>query len=160
MKMMLASRSQKAKIFLDGRDLDQSDAFGTQVVQNITLSRPNILVSIEAKCATEELMGVSYPVDSVMTNIMLDPVTGKLKKPKKYKAASWVQQLETAPTLVKRLTFLRKRPTRLGKWLRQALPQSLSLVRLQSPIWLGQRDMRRLKPERHTHISQTYQRAN
>jgi hypothetical protein len=83
MKMMLASGSQKAKIFLDGRDLDQSDAFGTQVVKSITLARPNILVSIEAKFAPEELMGVSYPAGSVLTNITLDPVTGKLKKVEK-----------------------------------------------------------------------------
>ncbi len=83
MKMMLASGSQKAKIYLDGRDLDQSDAFGTQVVKSITLARPNILISIEAKFAPEELMGVSYPAGSVLTNITLDPVTGKLKKVEK-----------------------------------------------------------------------------
>ena len=83
MKLMLASGSQKAKVFLDGRDLDQSDVFGTQVVKSITLARPNILIAIEAKFEPEELMGVSYPAGTVLTNITLDPVTGKFKKVEK-----------------------------------------------------------------------------
>ena len=80
MKMTLASGAQKAKLFLDGRDLDQSDAFGTQVVKSITLARPNILIAIEAKFEPEEVMGVSYPAGNVITDITLDPVTGKFKK--------------------------------------------------------------------------------
>ena len=80
MKMTLASGTQKAKLYLDGRDLDQSDMYGTQVVKSITLARPNILISIEANFQPEELMGVSYPAGTVLTNITLDPVTGKLKK--------------------------------------------------------------------------------
>jgi len=83
MKMMLASGTQKAKLFLDGRDLDQSDLYGTQVVKSITLARPNILISIEANFQPEELMGVSYPAGTVLTNITLDPVTGKFKKVEK-----------------------------------------------------------------------------
>ena len=83
MKLTLASGSQKAKVFLDGRDLDQSDALGSQVVKSITLARPNILILIEAKFAPEELMGVSYPAGTVVTNITLDPVTGKFKKVEK-----------------------------------------------------------------------------
>lgn len=83
MKLMLASGSQKAKVFLDGRDLDQSDAFGSQTVKSVTLARPNILIAIEAKFEPEEVMGVSYPAGTVMTNITLDPVTGKFKKVEK-----------------------------------------------------------------------------
>ncbi|MBT8605983.1 hypothetical protein G6677_05865 [Polynucleobacter paneuropaeus] len=83
MKMMLASGTQKAKLFLDGRDLDQSDALGTQIVKSITLARPNILILIEAKFEPEEIMGVPYPTGSVITNITLDPVTGKFKKVEK-----------------------------------------------------------------------------
>ena len=83
MKLNLASPTQKAKVFLDGRDLDQSDAFGTQVVKSITLARPNILIAIEAKFEPEEVMGVSYPAGTVVTNIALDPVTGKFKKVEK-----------------------------------------------------------------------------
>ena len=83
MKLTLASGQQKAKVFLDGRDLDQSDALGSQIVKSITLSRPNILILIEAKFEPEEIMGVSYPAGSVITNITLDPVTGKFKKVEK-----------------------------------------------------------------------------
>ncbi|WP_370624566.1 hypothetical protein [Polynucleobacter sp. JS-Polo-80-F4] len=83
MKLTLASGTQKAKVFLDGRDLDQSDALGSQTVKNITLARPNILILIEAKFEPEEIMGVSYPAGSVITNITLDPVTGKFKKVEK-----------------------------------------------------------------------------
>ena len=83
MKLTLASGSQKAKLYLDGRDLDQSDAFGTQIVKSIILARPNILIAIEAKFEPEEIMGVSYPAGTVLTNITLDPVTGKFKKVEK-----------------------------------------------------------------------------
>jgi len=83
MKHTLASGSEKAKVFLDERDLDQADAFGTQVVKSITLARPNILILIEAKFQPEEVMGVAYPTGSVTTNITLDPVTGKFKKVEK-----------------------------------------------------------------------------
>ena len=83
MKIMLASGAQKAKVFLDGRDLDQSDAFGSQVVKSVTLARPNILIAIEAKFQPEEVMGVSYPAGNVVTNITMDPVTGKFKKVEK-----------------------------------------------------------------------------
>ena len=83
MKLMLASGSQKAKVYLDGRDLDQSDAFGSQTVKSVTLARPNILIAIEAKFEPEEVMGVSYPAGNVITNITLDPVTGKFKKVEK-----------------------------------------------------------------------------
>ena len=83
MKITLASGSQKAKVYLDDRDLDQSDAFGSQVVKSVTLARPNILILIEAKFEPEEVMGVSYPAGNVITNISLDPVTGKFKKVEK-----------------------------------------------------------------------------
>ena len=83
MKITLAAGPQKAKVYLDGRDLDQSDAFGSQVVKSVTLARPNILILIEAKFEPEEVMGVAYPAGNVITNISLDPVTGKFKKVEK-----------------------------------------------------------------------------
>jgi hypothetical protein len=73
----------KAKLFLDGRDLDRSDTYGKQVVKSVTLARPNILILIEANFEPENLMGVSYPAGTVTTNISLDPITGKLKKVEK-----------------------------------------------------------------------------
>ena len=80
MQITLASKTQKAKMFLDGRDLDQSDAYGKQEVKSVTLARPNIYIVVEASFAPEEIMGVTYPAGSVLTQITLDPVTGKLKK--------------------------------------------------------------------------------
>jgi hypothetical protein len=83
MKVTLASGNQKAKVYLDDRDLDQSDTFGNQVVKSVTLARPNILILIEASFEPENVMGVSYPAGTVNTQITLDPVTGKMKKVEK-----------------------------------------------------------------------------
>lgn len=67
MRITLASGSQKAKIYLDGRDLDQSDAYGKQVVKSVTLARPNILMMIEASFEPENVMGISYSAGTVLT---------------------------------------------------------------------------------------------
>jgi hypothetical protein len=83
MQITLASKTQKAKMFLDGRDLDQSDSYGKQEVKSITLARPNIFIVIDASFAPEEIMGTAYPAGTVSTQITLDPVTGKLKKVEK-----------------------------------------------------------------------------
>ncbi|ANJ00758.1 hypothetical protein A8O14_06455 [Polynucleobacter wuianus] len=83
MKITLAAGTQKAKVYLDDRDLDQSDAYGKQVVKSVTLARPNILIAVEASFEPENLMGVSYSAGTVSTQITLDPVTGKLKKVEK-----------------------------------------------------------------------------
>jgi len=83
MQLTLASKTHKAKMYLDDRDLDQSDAFGKQEVKSVTLARPNIFVIIEASFAPEDIMGVTYPAGTVSTHITLDPVTGKLKKVEK-----------------------------------------------------------------------------
>lgn len=83
MKITLAGEGQKAKVFLDGRDLDQSDEFGKQVVKSVTLARPNIVIAIEANFAPEKIMDVSYSAGTVQTQITLDPVTGKFKKVEK-----------------------------------------------------------------------------
>ena len=83
MKITLASGPQKAKVFLDGRDLDQSDVYGKQEVKSVTLARPHIYILIEASFEPEILMGVSYSAGTVSTDITLDPVTGKLKKVEK-----------------------------------------------------------------------------
>jgi hypothetical protein len=80
MKITLASGDQKAKVYLDDRDLDQSDVSGKQVVKSVTLVRPNIVILIEASFDPENVEGVSYSAGTVSTQITLDPVTGKLKK--------------------------------------------------------------------------------
>ena len=83
LKITLASGSQKAKVYLDDRDLDQSDAYGRQMVKSVTLARPNILILIEANFDPEKVMDVDYPAGSVTTQITLDPITGKLRKVEK-----------------------------------------------------------------------------
>jgi hypothetical protein len=83
MQLTLASKTQKAKVYLDDRDLDQSDAFGAQVVKSVTLAKPNIFIVIEANFAPEDIMGIAYPAGTVSTHITLDPATGKLKKVEK-----------------------------------------------------------------------------
>lgn len=83
MQLTLASKTQKAKVYLDDRDLDQSDTYGTQVVKSVTLAKPNIFIVIEASFPAEEIMGVKYPAGTVLTHMTLDPATGKLKKVEK-----------------------------------------------------------------------------
>jgi hypothetical protein len=83
MKITLASGSEKAKVYLDDRDLDQSDAYGKQMVKSVTMARPNILILIEANFEPEKIMDVAYPAGTVTTQITLDPITGKLKKVEK-----------------------------------------------------------------------------
>ena len=83
MKITLASGSQKAKVYLDNRDLDQSDEFGIQVVKSVTMARPNIVILVEASFPPEKVMDVAYPAGTVSTQMTLDPITGKLKKVEK-----------------------------------------------------------------------------
>jgi hypothetical protein len=83
MKITLASGSQKAKVYLDDRDLDQSDVFGKQAVKSVTMARPNIVILIEASFEPEMVMDIAYPAGTVSTQISLDPITGKLKKVEK-----------------------------------------------------------------------------
>ena len=80
MKLVPASKSSKAKIFLDGRDLDQSDSNGTQVVKSIQLFPPQIVILIDARFEPESLNGVSYSAGTVSTLLTLNQSTGKLKK--------------------------------------------------------------------------------
>jgi hypothetical protein len=83
MKITLAAGTQKAKVYLDDRDIDQSDAYGKQMVKSVTMARPNILIVIEANFEPERVMDVAYPAGTVTTQITLDPITGKLKKVEK-----------------------------------------------------------------------------
>jgi hypothetical protein len=80
MKLVPANKSGKAKIFLDGRDLDRSDSSGTQVVKSIRFASPNIVILIDAQFEPESFGGVSYPAGTVSTLINLNQATGKLKK--------------------------------------------------------------------------------
>jgi hypothetical protein len=80
MKLVVANKVSKAKIYLDGRDLDQTDANGTQVVKNVHIIPPNIVMLIDAHFEPEILAGIAYPAGTVTTLLTLNQATGKLKK--------------------------------------------------------------------------------
>ena len=80
MKIIPAMANQKAKIYLDDRDLDQADANGTQVVKSIVINANTILMSIQARFEPEELGGVNYSAGTVSTQMNLNRSTGKLTK--------------------------------------------------------------------------------
>ena len=110
MKIALASGTQKAKLFLDGRDLDQSDAYGKQVVKSVTLARSNILILIEASFEPEILMGVSYSAGTVSTTIALDPVTGKMKKVEKIQGGILGETMGNGTYVTEEICLLSKMP--------------------------------------------------
>jgi len=112
MKIALASGTQKAKLFLDGRDLDQSDAYGKQVVKSVTLARPNILILIEASFEPEILMGVSYSAGTVSTTIALDPVTGKMKKVEKIQGGILGETMGNGTYVTEEICLLSKMPSK------------------------------------------------
>jgi hypothetical protein len=110
MKITLASGTQKAKLFLDGRDLDQSDTYGKQEVKSVTLARPNIFIVIEASFAPEEIMGVAYSAGTVSTHITLDPVTGKLKKVEKIQGGILGETMGNGTFVTEEICLLSKMP--------------------------------------------------
>jgi hypothetical protein len=76
-----ASKTQsKPKVYLDGRDLDQSDAGGHQEVKSVVITSPLILIAIDAKFDSETVEGVLYPAGTAATQITLNRSTGVLKK--------------------------------------------------------------------------------
>jgi hypothetical protein len=80
MKLLPASTTQKAKIYLDDRDLDQSDSNGTQIVKSIVIAPAAILMTIEARFDPEVVQGTSYSAGTVMTQMTLSRNTGVMKK--------------------------------------------------------------------------------
>ncbi|MBU3577863.1 hypothetical protein ICN24_07635 [Polynucleobacter sp. UK-Kesae-W10] len=80
MKVLPASATQKAKIFLDDRDLDQSDSNGTQTVKSIVVAPGAILMTIEARFDPEVVQGAPYSAGTVMTQMTLSRNTGVMKK--------------------------------------------------------------------------------
>ena len=80
MKLVPANKSAKAKIYLDGRDLDQSDASGKQTVKSMQITPSNIVMMVDTQFDPETIGGVSYPAGTVSSLLTLNQVTGKLKK--------------------------------------------------------------------------------
>ena len=80
LKVIPASKNQKAKVFLDGRDLDQSDELGRQAVKTVLITESTVLISMEASFPPESFDGVQYGAGSVMTAITINRSTGQLRK--------------------------------------------------------------------------------
>ena len=80
LKLIPASKNQKAKVFVDDRDLDQSDEFGRQIVKNVLITESTVLISMEAHFPPESFDGVQYGAGSVTTAISINRATGQLRK--------------------------------------------------------------------------------
>ena len=80
MKIIPGTASQKAKIYLDDRDLDQADTNGIQEVKSVVINANTILMNIQARFEPEQMGGVTYPAGTVATQINLNRATGKLTK--------------------------------------------------------------------------------
>lgn len=80
LKVVPASKNQKAKVFVDNRDLDQSNELGKQTVKNVLITETTVLVSIEAHFPPESFDGVQYGAGSVTTAIVINRSTGQLRK--------------------------------------------------------------------------------
>lgn len=80
LKVSPGSKNQKAKVFVDDRDLDQSDELGRQVIKNVLVTEPTVLISMEAHFPPESFDGVQYGAGSVITVITIHRATGQLRK--------------------------------------------------------------------------------
>lgn len=80
LKIFPATKSQKAKVFVDERDLDSADESGRQFVKNVLITDSAVLISIEAYFPAEFFDGKQYPPGSVVTIINLGRANGQLRK--------------------------------------------------------------------------------
>ena len=80
LKLIPASKNQKAKVLVDDRDLDQSDELGRQIVKNVLITESTVLISMEAHFPPESFDGVQYGAGSVITAITINRATGRLRK--------------------------------------------------------------------------------
>lgn len=80
LKVIPATKTQKAKVFVDDRDLDQSDELGNQTVKNVLVTESTVLVSVDAHFPPETFDGVQYRAGSVVTAIAINRSTGQLRK--------------------------------------------------------------------------------
>ncbi|MBU3621931.1 hypothetical protein ICN15_09905 [Polynucleobacter sp. CS-Odin-A6] len=80
LKISPASHNQKAKVFVDSRDLDLSDEMGRQSIKNVVITTSAILISMEAHFPPERFDGVQYGAGSVKTAIAINRSSGQLRK--------------------------------------------------------------------------------
>ena len=80
LKVSPISKTQKAKVFVDDRDLDQSDEFGRQAVKSVLITESTVLISMEAHFSPESFDGIQYGPGSVVTVTTINRATGQLRK--------------------------------------------------------------------------------
>ena len=70
----------KGKVFLDGRDLDRQGLDSQQSVKSVFISKQKALYLLNTQFEAEVLEGVAYSAGSVISVVMIDRETGKLRK--------------------------------------------------------------------------------
>ena len=80
LKISPVTKTQKPKVFIDGRDLDRSDEMGRQSIKNIVIDDSSILISIEAHFPPEIFDGMQYGAGSATTLIAIHRASGQLRK--------------------------------------------------------------------------------
>jgi hypothetical protein len=80
LKVMTASKNQKAKVFVDYRDLDRVSELGQQAVMSVLIDEYTVLISMEAQFPPENFDGIQYGAGSVSTIIAINRPTGQLRK--------------------------------------------------------------------------------
>ena len=80
LKVIAASKNQKAKVFIDDRDLDRASELGRQTIRSVLVSEFTVLISMEAQFPPENYDGVQYGAGSVISVIAIYRPTGQLRK--------------------------------------------------------------------------------
>ena len=81
LKMVTAGLgAPKGKVFLDGRDLDRVSADAQQSVKNVLISKQKASYLLSTQFEAEVLDGIAYSAGSVMSIVMIDRETGRLRK--------------------------------------------------------------------------------
>jgi hypothetical protein len=74
------SKAQKGKVYLDGRDLDQRGDGGNQIIKNVIISKDRVSYLSDTYFEAEVFDGVSYPPGSVLTVVIIDRPSGRLRR--------------------------------------------------------------------------------
>ncbi len=80
LKVSPTSKTQKAKVFVDDRDLDQSNEFARQAVKSVLITESTVLISMESHFSPESFDGIQYGSGSVITVTTINRSTGQLRK--------------------------------------------------------------------------------
>lgn len=76
----ISPASPKAKVYMDGRDLDRSDVDSRQSVRNVTITKQKASYLLSTYFEPEVLEGTAYSAGSVTSIVMIDRESGKLRK--------------------------------------------------------------------------------